>query len=73
MDDLASVVFFGIPLWLVLFVLAGITLFLLKITSDDKEPGGRSPGVSLRLFLLLATLLLAIAGIVSFYRWVQPE
>ena len=59
---------FAIPIWLVLFVAAGFLLFLLKISgeSEEREKRGRW-----RLFLLITTLLCAIAGIADFVRWTQ--
>lgn len=56
------------PLWLGLFVVAGFLLFWLKISGDspEKEGSGR-----FRLFLLIAVLLFAIAGIADFVLWAK--
>ena len=62
----------GFPLWLVLFIIAGILLFLLKISAEDTQADDRKPwSSSLRLFLAIATVLFAIAGIVHFVAWVR--
>ena len=57
-----------IPLWLILFVVAGFLLFFLKISGDLPDQP-RSSG--LRLFLFLAFLLFAIAGIADFVKWTR--
>lgn len=62
----------GVPLWLVLFIIAGVLLFLLKISAEDTRPEDKKPwSSSLRLFLAIATVLFAIAGIVHFVAWVR--
>jgi len=58
------------PLWLIFFVLAGFLLFAFKISGDRRNDAGFP---KLRLFLLLAALLLAIAGIADFMRWVRAD
>jgi len=58
------------PLWLIFFELAGFLLFAFKVSgerSDDSE----FPKV--RLFLLLAVVLFALAGIADFVRWVRAD
>jgi hypothetical protein len=64
----------GMPLWLALFVIAGVLLFLLKISAEDSaaEDKKRWSG-SLRLFLAIAMALFTIAGIVHFVVWVRPQ
>jgi hypothetical protein len=64
----------GIPLWLILFVVAGVLLFLLKISAEDTRGEGKKRWAgSLRLFLAIAMALLTIAGIVHFVVWVRPQ
>jgi hypothetical protein len=60
-----------IPLWLILFVVAGFLLFFLKIFGDRPNPSSRSNSARLRLFLFLAFLLFAVAGIADFVKWVR--
>ena len=56
----------GIPLWAILFVIAGIILFLLKMsgesTNQDRYP-------TAKLFLWIGTIFVAVVGIVDFIRW----
>lgn len=61
--------FAGIPVWLILFFVAGVLLFLFKVAGS---PQNREELSRLRLFLLIATLLFAIAGIADFVIWVNP-
>lgn len=56
----------GIPVWVFLFVIAGFMLFFLKVSSDSVNQD-RYP--TTRLFLFIATILVAIAGIADFVRW----
>ena len=58
------------PLWLIFFVVAGFMLFAFKVSGDQHNDSG-FPKV--RLFLLLAVLLFAVAGIADFVRWVRAE
>jgi hypothetical protein len=58
----------SIPFWLILFVIAGFLLFCSKIAGSAQETE-RWP--KLRLFLLLAALLVALAGIADFVIWVN--
>ena len=60
-----------IPLWLILFVVAGFLLFLLKISGDRPNPSSQPDSSRLRLFLFLAFLLVTIAGIADFVKWVR--
>jgi len=63
----------GIPLWLILFVVAGLLLFLLKISAEDTHPENEKPwSGSLRLFLAISLGLVTIAGIIHFVMWVRP-
>ena len=57
-----------IPLWLILFVVAGFLLFFVKISGERPDQPKSSP---LRLFLFIAVLLFAIAGIADFVKWVR--
>jgi hypothetical protein len=56
----------GIPLWVFLFVVAGFLLFFFKISGDSVNQD-RYP--TARLFLFIATILIAIAGVADFVRW----
>jgi hypothetical protein len=58
------------PLWLIFFVLAGFLLFAFKV-SGERNNDSNFPKV--RLFLLLAVLLFAVAGIADFVRWVRAD
>lgn len=60
-----------IPLWLILFVVAGFLLFFLKISGDRPNPSSQPTSSRLRLFLFLVFLLVAIAGIADFVKWVR--
>lgn len=57
-----------IPLWLILFVVAGFLLFFVKISGERPDQPKASP---LRLFLFIAFLLFAAAGIADFVKWVR--
>jgi tryptophan-rich sensory protein len=71
---MASETNWGIPIWLILFVVAGMLLFALKISSENNTSENQKPwSGSLRLFLLIATVLFTLAGIVDFVVWVQPS
>jgi hypothetical protein len=61
--------FAGIPVWLILFIVAGVLLFLFKVAGS---PQNREELSRLRLFFLIATLLFAIAGIADLVIWVNP-
>jgi len=64
---------FSFPLWLILFMVAGFLLFILKTSSPEKSPGKESKRiVSLRLFLIIAIILIVLSGLVHFYHWAQP-
>ena len=58
------------PLWLIFFVVAGFLLFAFKISGDRRNDADFP---KLRLFLLLAVLLFAVAGIADFVRWVRTD
>ena len=60
----------GIPVWLVLFFVAGFLLFFFKIAG---KPSEREELSKLRLFFLIATILFAIAGIADFVVWANPS
>jgi len=61
--------FAGIPVWLMLFAVAGFLLFFFKIAGNPAE---REKLTRLRLFFLIATILFAIAGIADFVIWASP-
>lgn len=58
------------PLWLIFFVVAGFLLFAFKVSGDRRSD---SDFRKVRLFLLLAVLLFAVAGIADFVRWVRAD
>lgn len=60
----------GIPIWLILFIIAGFLLFLFKVAGNPSE---REELSKLRLFFLIATILFAIAGIADFVIWASPS
>ena len=57
------------PLWLILFVIAGFLLFAFKISGHPKND---QKGTKFRLLLLVAAFLFALAGIADFVQWVKP-
>jgi phosphatidylglycerophosphate synthase len=59
----------GIPIWLILFAVAGFLLFFFKIVGNPSE---REELSKLRLFFLIATILFAVAGIADFVIWASP-
>ena len=59
----------GIPVWLILFAVAGFLLFFFKIAHNPAE---REELSKLRLFFLIAAILFAIAGIADFVIWASP-
>jgi len=61
----------GVPIWLLLFVAAGFLLFFFKIAGSGPE--NREELSKLRIFFLIATILLAIAGIADFVIWARPS
>jgi hypothetical protein len=66
--------FAGIPVWLILFTVAGFLLFLFKVAGNPQDRPQNSEELSkLRLFFLIATLLFAIAGIAVFVVWARPS
>ena len=58
------------PLWLIFFVLAGFLLFAFKVSGERSD---HSEFPKVRLFLLLAVVLFAVAGIADFVRWVRAD
>jgi len=59
---------YGIPVWIVLLVIAGFLLFFLKISGDSVNQQ-RYP--TTRLFLYIAVILILVAGAADFLRWAQ--
>ena len=55
---------------MIFFVVAGFLLFAFKISGERRNDADFP---KLRLFLLLAVLLLAVAGIADFVRWVRAD
>lgn len=62
--------FAGIPVWLILFIVAGFLLFFFKVAGN---PQNRDELSKLRVFFLIATLLFAVAGIADFIVWAKPQ
>jgi hypothetical protein len=62
--------FAGIPIWLILFIVAGFLLFFFKVAGN---PQNRDELSKLRVFFLIATLLFAVAGIADFIVWAKPQ
>ena len=62
--------FAGIPVWLILFIVAGFLLFLFKVAGN---PQHREELSKLRVFFLIATVLVAVAGIADFVVWAIPQ
>ena len=56
----------GIPLWAVVFGVTALILFFLKISADSTNQD-RYP--TTKLFVYIATILIAVVGIVDFIRW----
>lgn len=56
----------GIPLWVVLFSVAGLTFFFLRISSVGTEQD-RYP--TIKLFAYIITIFIAIAGAADLIRW----
>ena len=66
--------FAGIPVWLILFTIAGFMLFLFKVAGNPQDRPQNSEEISsLRIFFLIATLLFAVAGIADFVVWATPR
>jgi hypothetical protein len=59
----------GMPLWLILFFVAGFLLFGVKISGESNQ----DKYSKLRLFMLIAVVLFAVAGIADFVRWVRSS
>jgi tryptophan-rich sensory protein len=65
--------FAGIPVWLILFIVAGFLLFLFKIAGNPQNLPQNGEELSrLQVFFLIATLLFAVAGIADFVVWAKP-
>jgi len=61
-----------IPLWLVLFIIAGLLLFFFKISGDRLSHCEEPPkSFYVRLFLFIAFLFFAVAGIAAFAKWIN--
>jgi cytochrome c oxidase assembly factor CtaG len=56
----------GVALWAILFGVALLILFFLKISADSTNQD-RYP--TTKLFVYIATILIAVVGIVDFIRW----
>jgi hypothetical protein len=56
----------GIPLWGILFAIAGILLFLLKMSAGSTDQD-RYP--TTRLFLYIAAIFIAVVGFADLVRW----
>ena len=66
--------FAGIPVWLILFIVAGFLLFLFKVAGNPQDLLRNGEELSkLRIFFLIATLLVAVAGIADFIVWATPS
>ena len=57
---------YGIPLWGILFGATALILFFLKMTGETTTQD-RYP--TMRLFLYIGTIFVAIAGVADFIRW----
>jgi hypothetical protein len=58
----------GIPVWLILFVVAGFLFFFLKISGDDLN---QDKFPTLRLFVFIAAIFISIAGVAGFVQWAK--
>jgi len=66
--------FVGIPVWLILLIVAGFLLFLFKVAGNPQDRPQNDEELSkLRVFFLIATLLFAAAGIADFVVWASPQ
>jgi len=59
------------PLWLILFIIAGFLLFFLKISGDRLSHSDHPQSSYVRIFLFIAFLFFAIAGIAAFVKWIN--
>lgn len=59
---------YGIPLWGILFSVAGLIYFFLRMsnegTNQDRYP-------TTKLFLYIGTIFVAVVGVVDLIRWAQ--
>lgn len=63
-----------IPVWLILFMVAGFLLFLFKVVDNPQNRSQNGAELSrLRVFFLIAILLFAVAGIADFVIWAKPQ
>ena len=56
----------GIPLWAILFGVTGLIFFFLKVSADSTNQD-RYP--TIKLFVYIATIFIAVVGVVDFIRW----
>lgn len=56
----------GIPLWAILFVVAGIIWFFLKMSGESARQD-RYPTV--KLFLYIGVIFIAAVGVIDLIRW----
>jgi len=59
---------YGIPVWIVLLIVAALLLFFLKISGDSVN---QQRYQTTRLFLYIAVILILIVGAADFLRWAQ--
>ena len=56
----------GIPLWVILFGVAGLIFFFLKMSGESSRQD-RYP--TSKLFVYIGAIFVAVIGIVDFIRW----
>jgi hypothetical protein len=56
----------GIPLWAILFGVAGLIFFFLKMSGESTRQD-RYP--TAKLFVYIAAIFVTVVGIVDFIRW----
>jgi hypothetical protein len=57
---------YGIPLWAILFGVAGLILFFLKMSTESANQD-RYP--TTKLFLYIGVSFVGVVGVVDFIRW----
>lgn len=57
---------YGIPLWIILFVVAGIIWFFLQMSGESARQD-RYP--TTKLFLYIGVVFIAVVGVVDLIRW----